>query len=67
MLQALAGYTTGVAFAGFMESRTGRLVEDYYADIAILDTNLLRADPAKLLDAKVLQTYVGGELRFTAG
>jgi predicted amidohydrolase YtcJ len=50
-----------------MESRTGRLAENFYADIAILDTDLLRVDPAKLLDAKVLHTYVGGELRFTAG
>ncbi len=67
VLQALAGYTAGVAYAGFMESRTGRLAENYYADIAILDTDLLHVDPAKLLDAKVLQTYVGGALRFTAG
>ena len=67
VLQTLTAYTAGVAYAGYMESRTGRLAENYYADIAILDTDLLRVDPAKLLGAKVLQTYVGGELRFTAG
>ena len=50
-----------------MESRTGRLAENYYADIAILDTNLLQADADKLLNAKVLHTYVGGKLRYTAG
>ena len=66
VLQALTGYTAGVAYAGYMESKTGRLAENYYADIAVLDTDLLHVDPAKLLDAKVLHTYVGGELRFTA-
>jgi predicted amidohydrolase YtcJ len=67
VLQALTAYTAGVAYAGYMESRTGRLAENYYADIAILDTDLLRTDSARLSSAKVLHTYVGGELRFTAG
>jgi len=67
VLQALVGYTSGVAYAGFMEDRAGRLAEGYHADIAILDTHLLKVDADKLLGAKVLQTYVGGKLRFGAG
>lgn len=66
ILQALAGYTSGVAYAGFMDDRAGRLAEGYHADIAILDTDLLKVDPGKLPGAKVLRTYVGGKLRFTA-
>lgn len=66
ILQSLVGYTSGVAYAGFMEDRAGRLAEGYLADIAVFDTNLLRVDPGRLLGAKVLRTYVGGTLRYSA-
>lgn len=66
ILQALVGYTSGVAYAGFMEDRAGRLADGYYADLTVFDTNLLKAEPHRLTASKVLRTYVGGKLRYTS-
>lgn len=64
--QALVAYTGGAAYAGLMEDRTGRLAPGYYADVAVLDTDLLAADAAAITKAKVLQTFVGGKRRYAA-
>jgi predicted amidohydrolase YtcJ len=49
-----------------MENRTGQLAAGYYADITVLDGNLLTIDPLKIPDVKVLHTFVGGKQRFTS-
>ena len=61
--QALYAYTRATAFSGFMEDRTGKLASGYYADLTILDSDLLRIGANDIGKAKVLQTYVGGQLR----
>jgi len=65
--KALVCYTKNNAFAGFMEDRTGRIEEGYYADITVLDANLLTVDPEKIPAVKVLRTFVGGKQRFGEG
>jgi predicted amidohydrolase YtcJ len=65
--KALTAYTRNNAYAGFMEDRTGVIAPGYYADITVLDSNLLSMDPLKIPDAKVLRTFVGGKQRFGEG
>lgn len=64
--QSLVAYTRGNAYSGFMEDRTGQLAPGYYADITVLDANLLTIDPLKIPDVKVLHTFVGGKQKYTS-
>lgn len=62
--QALTGYTSEAAYAGFTEKSTGRIAPGYLADFIVLDRDLFSTDPQTLMDVKVLRTIVGGEQRF---
>ncbi|MDO7852008.1 amidohydrolase [Hymenobacter convexus] len=61
---ALRGMTTWAAHAGFEEKRKGQITPGMLADFVVLDTDLLTAPKAKLRDAQVLQTWIGGEKVF---
>jgi len=58
--QALAAYTTGGAYAGFAESRFGRLAPGLRADFILVDTDPLTATPDAIRSTKVRETWVGG-------
>ena len=63
--EAIEAYTKNPAWACFEEDIKGTLTPGKLADIAVFDTNLVEAghdDPARLLDAKVLYTIVGGRI-----
>jgi predicted amidohydrolase YtcJ len=64
--QALTAYTSTNAYVGFHDDRLGRLAAGYLADFVVLDSDLLKMDPQKLADARVLRTVVDGKERFTA-
>jgi predicted amidohydrolase YtcJ len=64
---ALAGYTTGAAYAGFAESRLGRLAPGMRADFLFVDIDPVLATPAEIRKARVLETWIGGEKVFEAG
>lgn len=57
---ALAGYTSQAAYAGFAESRFGRLAPGLRADFIFVDTDPMSASPAEIRKTKVLETWVGG-------
>lgn len=57
---ALAGYTTMAAYAGFAETRFGRIAPGLRADFILVDTDPLTASPDAIRKTKVLQTWVGG-------
>lgn len=57
---ALAGFTTGAAYASFAEMRVGRLAPGYWADFILVDTDPLTASPDQLRATQVLETWVGG-------
>ena len=59
--QAIMSYTEKGAEAIFMDDRIGRIKEGYYADFAVLDTNLMQCDVNAIGDAKVLMTVMNGE------
>lgn len=62
--EALRGMTIWAARANFEENEKGSLEKGKVADFVILDADLMKEDPQKLLQVKVVRTYVGGEKVF---
>lgn len=58
--QALWGMTLWAAYANFDESRTGSLETGKLADFVVLNTDIMTAEPDKILKAKVMATFLGG-------
>ncbi len=59
-------YTAESAYCSFEEDIKGKLAVGYYADLAILDSDIFSADVNKIRDIKVTLTMVGGEVAYTA-
>jgi predicted amidohydrolase YtcJ len=59
--EALRGMTIWAARANFEETEKGSLEKGKFADFLILDNDLMKQVPEKLLQVKVLKTFVGGE------
>ena len=57
---ALAAYTTGGAYAGFAESKFGRLAEGTRADFILVDRDPTLSSPSEISATKVLEVYVSG-------
>ena len=64
--QALAGFTSEAAYAGFAEGRFGRLIPGERADFVLLDRDPMMATPDQLRATKVLETWVGGRKVYEA-
>jgi len=62
--EALRGMTIWAAKANFEEKEKGSLEEGKFADFVILDTDIIKEVPEKLLSIKVLQTFLNGEKVF---
>lgn len=62
--QAIAAYTTGSAYAEFMEKEKGSLSPGMFADFVVLDRDITKVEPAEILKTKVLRTVVGGKTVF---
>jgi predicted amidohydrolase YtcJ len=58
--QALAGFTTGAAYAAFAEGRVGSLTPGYRADFVLIDTDPLLDSPSQIRATTVEETWVGG-------
>ena len=63
---ALWSFTHGGAYAGFAESRFGRLAPGLWADFVLIDRDPLLASPEALRATRVLETWVGGKQAYTA-
>jgi predicted amidohydrolase YtcJ len=59
--EALRGTTIWAAKANFEENEKGSLEKGKFADFVILDNDLVKETPEKLLQVKVLKTFVNGE------
>jgi predicted amidohydrolase YtcJ len=57
---ALAGFTTGGAYAAFAESKVGSLTPGHRADFILVDQDPLLASPRDIRATKVEETWVGG-------
>ncbi|MBT8218282.1 MAG: amidohydrolase [Bacteroidia bacterium] len=62
--EALYSYTMACAFAAFEEDDKGSLEPGKLADIVILSENLLSCNTPKILDAEVLYTIIGGNVKY---
>jgi predicted amidohydrolase YtcJ len=63
--EAVRGYTTGAAYAGFVENETGTLEVGKWADMTILNMDVLNVgtqSPRDLLDGEVLMTISAGNV-----
>ncbi len=60
-LEALRGFTIGGAYAAGMEDRQGKLMPGYFADLLVLDTNIMECDPSNIDNIRPIATMVGGE------
>ncbi|MER7671417.1 amidohydrolase [Kitasatospora sp. NPDC096128] len=58
---ALAAYTAGSAHVNGHDD-AGTLAAGHLADLVVLDRDILAGPPEEIADARVLRTYVGGEL-----
>ncbi len=65
-LEALRTYTINNAYAAFEEDRKGTLSPGKYADIVVLSKDILEVPEAEILEARVLYTIVGGEVKYRA-
>jgi predicted amidohydrolase YtcJ len=63
--QALAGFTTGAAYAAFAETKVGSLAPGHHADFILVDVDPLLASPRELRKAIVRETWVGGRPVYT--
>jgi hypothetical protein len=67
LAEAIAGYTTWAALAGCEEDWRGAIAPGYAADLTVFDRALDPADPASILQARVVRTIVAGRAAFVAG
>ncbi|MCI2058486.1 MAG: amidohydrolase [Oscillibacter sp.] len=61
---AVDAYTQESAYAEFMENRKGRIRENYYADLVLLDRDIFTVDPMEIKDIRPLLTVVGGKIMY---
>jgi predicted amidohydrolase YtcJ len=69
MDEALRAYTRWPAYAGFREQHTGIVAPGRWADLTVMDIDPFvtsEAQPAGLLQGRVLMTLVGGEIVYQA-
>ena len=60
--EAVAGYTTGAAYACFLEDQVGTLEPGKYADLVVLSEDLFSIDPVEIQNMQVDLTMVEGEV-----
>ncbi|MGA9055798.1 MAG: amidohydrolase [Terriglobia bacterium] len=65
--EALRAYTQGCAYAAFEEKDKGTIWPGKFADLDVLSEDLFRIPPARIKDARVEMTIVGGRVVYQAG
>jgi predicted amidohydrolase YtcJ len=63
--EAVRGFTTDAAYAAFMEKSVGSLESGKRADFIILNQNIFEIEASRIVDTKVLQTWLDGELVYS--
>jgi predicted amidohydrolase YtcJ len=64
--EAIYSYTMANAYAAFEDALKGSLEPGKYADLIILDRDLIRCDEKEILDAQVKLTIVNGDVKYRA-
>jgi len=60
--EAVAGYTTGAAYAESLEHLMGSIAPGHYADFIVPDRDIFSCDPMTIHETQVTLTVVGGEI-----
>jgi len=60
--EAVEAYTMGSAYAEFQEKEKGSITPGKLADMVLISDDIFTIAPAKIRDAKVLKTIVGGRV-----
>lgn len=58
----IRAYTSGSAYAEFMDGKKGELKVGEFADFIVLSQDLTKIAPAEILNTAVLRTVVGGQM-----
>ena len=64
--EALRSMTIWPAFAAFQEKEMGSITPGKYADFVVLDQDIMRVPDTDVMKTKVLFTYVGGKVVYSA-
>ncbi|MBV8475151.1 MAG: amidohydrolase [Acidobacteria bacterium] len=64
--EAVEAYTMGSAYAEFQEQEKGSITPGKLADMVLLSDDIFSTDPAKIREAKVLTTIMGGKIVWPA-
>ncbi len=64
--EALRGFALGAAYAAFEEDRLGSLTPGKFADFIVIDRDVMTCEAAKIDDAVVLRTVIGGQTVYRA-
>ena len=62
--QAIDSYTIKGAEQLFMQDRIGKIAPEYYADLVVLDTDITKVEANQIHEAKVMITFMNGEVVF---
>ena len=65
-VQALAGFTSDGAYAGFADGRFGKLVAGQRADFVFIDRDPLLASPSDLRKTRVIETWLAGQMVYSS-
>jgi predicted amidohydrolase YtcJ len=60
LADCISAYTTGSAYAEFMDGKKGQLKVGEFADFVVLSADLTKIPPKEFLNTEVLRTVVGG-------
>ncbi len=61
LADCISAYTTGSAYAEFMDGKKGELKVGEFADFVVLSQDLTKIPPRDILKTEVLRTVVGGK------
>ena len=64
--EAVEAYTMGSAYAEFQEKEKGSITPGKLADMVLLSDDIFTIDPARIRDVKVMTTWVGGKMVWSA-
>jgi predicted amidohydrolase YtcJ len=62
--EALRAYTSDAAYVSFMDDKIGKLKPNYFADMVILDQDILNINADEIKKTRILCTIVNGEIKF---
>ena len=65
-VQALAGFTSDGAYAGFADGRFGKLIAGQRADFVFIDRDPLLASPSDLRQTRVIETWLAGQMVYSS-